>query len=377
LLGPPLLYHILQARDPDFREQFKVKVDFAPTVERTPETELAYARFAGTIARLEGLPHCDRDAAALLVDAAARLAGEQDRLTACFSDVADLLREAAVVAGHRGAPLVQAADLGRALDARRHRVAGHEDELQRRVALGDLLIHTSGTQIGRINGLSVLSTGDHSFGRPVSLAATVAVGTTGLVNIEREIRMSGPLHSKGILTLGGYLNRRYGGQRPLVFNATIGFEQMYEEVDGDSASVAELVALLSAIAGIPLRQGLAVTGSVNEAGEVQPVGGVTEKVEGFFDACRARGLDGEQGVVLPSRSMRQLMLRDDVVAAIAEDRFQLWAATTVDEVVELLTGRPADEVHGAVVARLEALLALARPQRNGGSARRGVGAPPP
>jgi lon-related putative ATP-dependent protease len=365
LLGPPLLYYYLQARDADFREQFKVKVEFAPTVERTPETELAYARFAGTIARLERLPHCDREAAALLVDAAARMAGEQDRLTACFSDVADLLREAAVTAGARGAGLVEAADLRQALEARRHRGAGHEDELRRRVALGELLIHTRGTQVGRINGLAVLRTGDHSFGRPVSLVATVAVGTTGLVNIEREIRMSGPIHSKGILTLGGYLNRRYGGERPLVFNATLGFEQLYEEVDGDSASVAELVALLSAISGIPLLQALAVTGSVNEAGEVQPVGGVTEKVEGFFDACRVQELTGEQGVVLPARSARQLVLREEVVAAVAEGRFRLWAASSVDEVVALLTGRPADEVHGAVVARLEELLAIGKAQRRG------------
>jgi len=370
LFGPRHVYYSLRAQDPAFSELFKVQADFADAVDRTPEAEQAYARFISTIVRSEGLPHATAAAAAALVDQGSRIAGEQDRLTARFSDLADVLREAAVHARARGATLIDARDIKAAVAAKRERGGWIEAELRRMVATGDLAVHAAGRAIGRIKGLSVLQVGEHAFGQAMEIAATVAVGTSGLIDIEREVQMSGPIHSKGVLILGGYLNRRYGGEHPLAFNATLSFEQMYEEIEGDSASVAELVALLSALGEFPARQDIAITGSINEAGEVQVVGGVTHKVEGFFDVCRIQGLTGTQGVVLPARNVRHLVLRDDVVAAIAAGEFHIYAAECVDEVLELIFERPAADIHAGVERRLAALLDAWRGITKPGRARR-------
>ena len=228
---------------------------------------------------------------------------------------------------------------------------------------GTVLLETTGTAVGRINGLSVLSLGDYSFGHPVRLTATVGPGRRGVVSIEREVEMSGPIHGKGVMILGGYLTRAYGQAGPLSLSASLVFEQSYGMIEGDSASLAELCVLLSAVSGVPLRQDVAVTGSVNQHGQVQPVGGVTEKIEGFFDLCNARGLTGTQGVFVPASNRRHLMLRDDVVEAVSDGRFHIWHGEVVEDVLHLLTGMPADEVHQVVASRLteyaETLKALA------------------
>jgi predicted ATP-dependent protease len=278
--------------------------------------------------------------------------------------VLDLVREAAFRAGRNGHALVGADDVARAIAARTHRANLVEERLGRMIAEGTLVIDTAGEAVGQVNGISVVSLGDHAFGRPARITARTFTGKPGVVDIEREAKLGGPLHSKGVMILTGFLAGRYARERPLALSASIAFEQQYEEIDGDSASSAELYALLSSLAGIPLAQGLAVTGSVNQRGEIQAVGGINEKIEGFFDVCRARGLGGQQGVVIPEANVRHLMLRDDVVEAVRAGQFHVHAVATVDEGLTLLTGLPAGEAgadgrfpQGSVNAAVERALA--------------------
>jgi predicted ATP-dependent protease len=378
LIGTPLLYYLLYQLDEDFCELFKVKVDFDDSFPRTPESEALYARFIAGVCRDDGLLPFAAGAVAALLEHGARLVDHQDRLSARLGLLQDTVREAAVHAVQRRADVVERADVERALAERIRRVNLLEERLGRLVSEGSLLIATDGEAVGQVNGISVLSTGDHAFGRPSRITVRTYSGEPGVVDIEREAKLGGRIHSKGVMILTGFLAGRYARERPLALAASIAFEQHYEEIEGDSASSAELYALLSSLAGIPLSQAIAVTGSVNQQGEIQPVGGINEKIEGFFDVCRPRGLTGRQGVVIPEANARHLMLRDDVVAAIRAGRFHVWTVSTVDEGLALLSGRepgerrdgryPAGSFNAAVDEALAAGVARLRQLRVDGHA---------
>lgn len=366
LIGNPLLYYLLYAYDEDFQKLFKVKADFATMLDRTPENVMQYALFVAAICRQDGLRPFDREAVAAVVEHGARLAGDQEKLSARFGEIADLLHEANFWAGRNGHTHVTAADVRRAIEEKRHRSNLVEERLQEVIAQGTLMIDVTGEALGRVNGLSVVELGDYAFAYPSRVTAVVSAGRTGIVDIQREVKLGGPIHSKGVLILSAYLGHKYGQEQPLSLSASLVFEQSYSLVEGDSASLTETLALLSALSGIPLKQGIAVTGSINQHGQVQPVGGINEKIEGFFDACKARGLTGEQGVIIPAGNVRHLMLREDVVEAVRAGQFHIWPITTVDEGLELLTGRPAGErgpdgtypegtVNRAVMDRLRAI----------------------
>jgi len=343
LLGPPLLYYLLSGADEDFKELFKIAADFDDRVERTPETTLLYARFIAGVARREKLLPFDRDAVARIVERAARLTGDADRLSAGLREIVDLLQEADQLASGAGKASVTAAEVQEAIDAQFRRGDRIYRRLQEEIGRKTIRIETDGEQIGQVNGLSVMTLGGLSFGNPSRITARIRLGRGEVVDIEREVELGGPLHSKGVLILSGLLGGRFGGTRPLSLNASLVFEQSYGGVDGDSASAAELFALLSALAEAPISQSFAVTGSVDQLGRIQAIGGVNEKIEGFFDACGITGFTGRQGVIIPASNVRHLMLRHDVVAAAAEKQFRIVPIETVDQGLELLTGLPAGE----------------------------------
>jgi lon-related putative ATP-dependent protease len=341
LIGSPALYSALYDSDEDFPKLFKLKAEFATCMPRNVESEGAYALFVSTVARQEKTLPFDSTAVARIIEYGSRAAEDRDRLSTCFGEIADLVREAAHLARRNGHEAVTAADVRSAEQARRFRRNLAEERLKEALVGGTVLLETAGAAVGRINGLSITGTGDYIFGYPVRLTATTAPGRRGVVSIEREVALSGPIHGKGVLILGGFLLQKYGQTGPISLSASLVFEQSYTLVEGDSASLAELCVLVSAAAGAPLRQDIAVTGSVNQLGQVQSVGGVIQKIEGFFDLCRAKGLTGTQGVLIPASNRRQLMLRDDVVEAVSAGQFHIWAAAEVDEALELLTGLPA------------------------------------
>jgi lon-related putative ATP-dependent protease len=343
LVGEPLVYYLLESLDPDFPALFKMAADFDSEVPRNPENAAGYARLIATLADREGLRGFAAPAVARIIDQAARLAEDAERLSTQIRPLADLMREADHLAGAGGSPSVELNHVEAALAARR----GRHDRLCRRyqeeILRDRLLIATGGLHVGQINGLAVVSLGEGSFGHPVRITATVRLGEGEVIDIEREVELGGPIHSKGVLILSAFLAGRFGWNMPLSLKASLVFEQSYGGVEGDSASLAELCALISALSGAPIRQSLAVTGSVNQFGVVQPVGGVNEKIEGFFDICKARGLSGDQGVLIPAANRRNLMLRDEVVEAARQGLFRIWAVASVDEAIELLTGLPAGE----------------------------------
>jgi lon-related putative ATP-dependent protease len=338
LIGERLLYYLLHHFDPDFRELFKVSADFEETMDLRDDGVPLYARLVATLARREGLLPLDRAACARVIEQAARLAADAEKLTVRVQDITDLLRESDYWAKQGGREHVTAADVRQAIDARIRRADRLRERMQEEIRRGTLLIDTSGEQIGQVNGLSVVMLGEFAFGHPSRLTARVRLGKGEVLDIQREVELSGPIHSKGVLILSGFLGARYCPDRPLSLSASLVFEQTYGEVEGDSASCAELFALLSALAEAPLKQSLAVTGSVNQHGEVQAIGGVNEKIEGFFDVCRQRGLGGDQGVLIPASNVKHLMLREDVVQACREGKFHVYPVSTVDEGIELLTG---------------------------------------
>ncbi len=343
LVGSPWLYYLLYYLDPEFRELFKVKVDFGPDVARTPEHVAAFARLLATAAREEGLLPFDRTGVARLVEHSSRQVEDQERLATTFAELLDVAREAHFWASRNGHARVTGEDVQRAVAARRYRSNRIEERLRDLITEGTLLIDTAGAAVGQVNGIAVVPIGDYWFGKPSRITARTFLGRGGIVDIEREARTGGRIHSKGVLILSGYLGWRYAQRLPLSLSASLGFEQVYEEIEGDSASSAELYAILSALAGLPLRQDLAVTGSVNQNGEVQAIGGVNAKIEGFFDVCAARGLTGQQGVLIPAANVRHLMLREDVVETVRAGRFHVYAVRTIDEGIALLTGKEAGE----------------------------------
>ncbi|MEW5974947.1 MAG: ATP-binding protein [Acidobacteriota bacterium] len=343
LIGNPLLYHLLYSADEDFQKLFKVKTEFTTRMVRTTDSEQSYALFVSTIAKLEKTLPFDRGAVARIVEYGSRAAADQDQLSTRFGDIADLIREAAHRASRNAHGTVTAEDVKATEEARRYRQNLAEERYQELLLKETLLVDTSGTAVGRVNGLSVSTVGDFAFGHPVRITATVGPGRRGVLSIEREVELSGPIHGKGVLILSGYLLRKYAQNGPLGLSASLVFEQSYGMVEGDSASLAELCVLLSVLAQRPLRQDVAVTGSVNQHGGVQPVGGVNEKIEGFFDLCRARGLTGTQGVLIPSANRSNLMLRDDILDAVRSGQFHVWTAEEVDDALRLLTGAPVGE----------------------------------
>ena len=363
LIGPPHVYHLLYQLDHEFRELFKVKADFSPVLESTPEHRANYAAFVSRWVRENGLRHFDRDAVARTIEYGARLCEDKQKLSARLMDICDVVSEASFWATRLGHAIVRGDDVRLAVRKREYRSNLLEERLQELVERGTLVIATEGRRAGQVNGLSILDLGDYSFGRPVRVSARAAVGRAGVASIEREIELSGPIHSKGVMILAGYLSATYAQELPLAVSATLTFEQSYDEIEGDSASSTELYALLSALSGVPLDQGIAVTGSVDQHGSVQAVGGVTRKIEGFFAACKAKGLTGGQGVVVPAANVQNLVLDEEVVEAVRDGRFHVWAVRTVDEGIELLTGMaagersadgsyPAGSVHGLVQQRL-------------------------
>jgi predicted ATP-dependent protease len=360
LIGPPLLYYLLHQLDEDFRELFKVKADFAPEMDWSEENVLSHARFVSRWVRAAGLRHFDRAAVALLIEHSARLRESQRKLSTRLMDISDVVSEASFWAGRAGRELVEAEDVERAIEKREYRSNLLQERVEELIADGTIRIETAGTREGQVNGIAVVDLGDHAFGKPARVTARTSVGRGTVASVEREIELSGPIHSKGFLILSGYLAGTYGRKQPLSLGASITFEQAYDEIEGDSASSAELYALLSALAGVPLKRAIAVTGSVDQHGAVQAVGGVTHKIEGFFAVCKANGLTGEQGVIVPAANVHNLMLRDDVVAAVRAGDFHVWAVQTIDEGLELLTGRPADEVHALVEARLSGYAEIVR-----------------
>lgn len=338
LIGIPLLYDMVYVLDEDLRKLFKVKADFDTDMPRTPKHVDVYASFISRIARERALLPLDRSAVTRLVEHSAWLAGDQEKLSTRCVEISDLAAEASFWAAKEGSQVCRAAHVCQAIDKKIYRSNLVQEKVREIIAQGTIYIDTAGKQQAQINGLAVQSLGDYQFARPVRVTAQTSVGTGGVANIEREAHLSGPLHNKGFLILGSFLAGRYGQDKPLAVDAQITFEQCYDEVEGDSASSAELYALLSSLAGLPLRQDIAVTGSVDQQGRIQAVGAVTRKIEGFFDVCASKGLTGQQGVLIPSSNIRHLMVRDDVVDAVRQGRFHVWAVETIDQGIEILTG---------------------------------------
>ncbi|THF58064.1 Lon protease family protein [Pseudothauera rhizosphaerae] len=341
LVGEREMFYLLNEHDPDFPELFKVAADFDDDLPRTAENELHFAGLLAKLARQSALQPFDRVAVARLIEHGSRLAEDGGRLSLHTRQLADVMREADLLARNAGQPVVGRTHIDRAVAARARRFGRYAEQVRESMLDGTTLIATAGEQAGQINGLVVVELGGERFGHPMRITATVRLGEGDVVDIERETELGGAIHSKGVLILSAFLASRYARHQPLSLSASLVFEQSYTPVEGDSASLAELCALLSALADVPIRQSLAITGSINQFGGVQAIGGVNEKIEGFFDLCAARGLTGEQGVVIPTACIRHLMLRDDVVEAVAAGRFAVHAVATVDEAMEVLTGMPA------------------------------------
>lgn len=343
MIGDAYLYETAYAVDEDFKKIFKVKADFDTVMDRKEEAQLKYAAFIRKICSDEKLLPFDRGGAAAVIEYGVRLAGRQKKLSTEFHRITDILREASYWAGKDGSPTVTEKHVDRAVAEKNYRKKMIEEKIQELIEEGIILIDSAGARVGQVNGLSVYDLGEYAFGKPSRITAQTSMGKAGIINIEREADLSGRTHNKGVLILAGYLRGKYAQDKPLNLTASICFEQSYGGIDGDSASSTEVYAILSSLAGVPIRQEVAVTGSVNQNGEIQPIGGVNQKIEGFFDVCKARGLTGTQGVMIPRQNIEDLMLRKDLVEAVAAGRFHIYPVKTVDEGVEILTGVPAGE----------------------------------
>ncbi|HSB67686.1 MAG TPA: AAA family ATPase [Anaerolineales bacterium] len=338
LIGRPDIFQLLLSYEPHFHELFKVKAEFDTAMTRNNEHTREYAAFATTLCTNENLKHLDRSAMSRLVEHGSRLADDQEKLTTRFGEISDVIREASYYAGLDGADLISAKHIRKAIEERDYRSNMIQERLQEMIERGVIKIDISGKKVGQINGLSVLGLGDISFGQPNRITVSLSLGREGVVNIEREAKLSGPTHTKGVLILSGFLASRYAQDKPLSLSARLVFEQSYGGVDGDSASSTELYAILSALSDLPVNQAIAVTGSVNQKGEVQAIGGANEKIEGYFEVCKVIGLTGEQGVLIPESNVDNLMLKETVVEAIKEGKFHIWPVRTIDEGIEVLTG---------------------------------------
>jgi lon-related putative ATP-dependent protease len=368
LIGDRQLYYLLAAADPDFNELFRVQADFEDQIQREDGNQEMYARLVASIAHQNKLRPFDRGGVARVIEHSARLAEDATKLSMNMETIATLMREANYWAGESQSTTVKALDVQKAIDNQIYRADLVRQRDQETILRNFYLLDTDGEKVGQVNGLSVLQLGNFSFGRPSRITARTWIGKGDVVNIDREVDLSGPIHSKGVMILSGFLGARYAQDKPLALSASLVFEQSYGGVEGDSASSAELYALLSSIAGVPIKQSLAVTGAVNQYGEVEAIGGVNEKIEGFFDICHQRGLTGKQGVLIPASNVPNLMLRSDIVKAVEAGKFAIYPVKTVDEGIELLTGMPAGQIdsdgkypansiNGKVQSRLEEMAA--------------------
>jgi len=341
LIGEPLYYYLLYAHDEEFQKLFKMKVDFDVEMDRNRRNMKDYARLISSVCEDEKLRHFDPAAVARVVDYGSRMAEDQSKLSTLFNKVVEIIYEANTWAGYDKAELVQVAHVQKAIEEKKYRSAMIEEKIQEHIARDTLMINVYDRKVGELNGLAVYVMGDYMFGKPVRITAKTFMGEKGLVNIEREIHMSGNIHSKGVLTLSGYMGAQYAQDKHLSLSASLTIEQSYSGIEGDSASSAELYTLLSSLSGLALKQGIAVTGSVNQNGEIQPVGGINQKIEGFFQVCRQKGLNGEQGCIIPKQNLAQMMLAEEIVAAVRAGVFTIWAVEHIDEGIEILSGLPA------------------------------------
>ncbi len=341
LIGNSQIYHTLLAMDSDFRKLFKIKVEFEDDAPINEDNVNKLARFVHGFCEQEELPQLDKYAMAKIVEYASRIAGDNTKLSTRFNDLAQIIGEAGTWARLSKSKIVTEEFINKALKERIERVKKYDTKYLEMIKDNSLLITTSGNEIGQINGLTVLTIGDYTFGKPAKITVNTYTGKTGIVNIEREVELSGSTHSKGVLILSGYLGEMFAQDIPLCLTASICFEQLYNGVDGDSASSTELYALLSSLSGIPINQAIAVTGSVNQKGQIQPIGGVNEKIEGFFQICKMRGLDGSHGVMIPVQNVKNLQLSDEIVDAVKNKLFHVYSVSTIEEGIEVLTGVPA------------------------------------
>ncbi len=341
LVGEPEVYNLLWRLDEDFKKVFKVKAEFDSVMPANQANMRSYYEFTRRMVDEEHLIPFDISGMQAVVEYGKRLSGRRDKLTTRFSAISDIIRESAFCAQQKKASRVTRKDVYTAINRKRMRINLVEEKIQELFDENILLISTSGTAVGQINGLSVYSIGEYSFGRPTRITASTSLGRAGIINIEREADLSGPIHNKGVLVLTGYLRHMFAQDKPLVMSASLTFEQSYSGVDGDSASSAEIYVILSSLGNIPIRQNIAVTGSVNQKGEIQPIGGVNEKVEGFYDVCKSRRLTGDQGVIIPHQNVKDLLLRPDVIEAVEKGKFHIYPIKTINEGIEILTGMPA------------------------------------
>ena len=341
IVGNDTIYQSLLAMDSDFRKLFKIKVEFEEDAPLTEENMNKLARFIHGFCEKEELPHLDKSAVSKIVEYASKISGKQETLSTRFTDIAQVVGEAATWAKMDKKKIVTADYINIALKERIERVKKYDAKYMEMIKENTLLIDTTGMQVGQINGLTVMTIGDYTFGKPVKITANTYMGKTGVVNVEREVELSGSSHSKGVLILTGYLGEMFAQDIPLSLTASICFEQLYNGVDGDSASSTELYAILSSLSGIPINQSISVTGSVNQKGEIQPIGGVNDKIEGFYQVCKMRGLDGSHGVMIPTQNVKNLSLSEEIVEAVKNKKFHIYAISTIEEGIEILTGVPA------------------------------------
>ena len=366
MMGSPHTFRLLYAYDDEFRKIFKVRADFADQMDRKEDSIHGYATFISTICHQEGLRHFAPEAVAAVVDYGSRLVEDGGKLSLRFGDIADIVRESSYWTEHGGDGLVKASKVRKAIEEKEYRSNLIEERIGELIEEGTIMVDVDGEVVGQVNGLSIYDLGDFSFGKPSRITVQTYMGKEGVVNIERKAELSGRTHDKGILILSGYLGGKYAENKPLSLSASVCFEQSYDMIDGDSASSTELFAILSTIADAPIKQGIAVTGSVNQRGEIQPIGGVNRKIEGFFDVCKVKGLTGEQGVIIPRKNVKNLMLREDVVEAVKVGKFHVYPIEHVDQGIEILTGvkcgergedgkYPEGTINARVVERLNAM----------------------
>jgi lon-related putative ATP-dependent protease len=375
LVGETRYYYMLYQADPEFKKIFKVKAEFDSTMERNAANVQEYAKFMCTLVNKEGLKHLDDTGIGSIVEYSSRLASDQEKLSTQFTEISDIIREANYYAQTNGSEHITHEHVHQAIEAKIYRSNLIEEKLGEMIERGSILVDTSGEKVGQVNGLAVLGMGDYMFGKPSRITASIGLGKEGIIDIEKKAEMGGPTHTKGVHILTGFLTSRYAKKHPLSLTARLTFEQSYSGVDGDSASSTETYAMLSALSGVPIKQSFAVTGSVNQKGEVQAIGGVNQKIEGFFDLCKFRGLSGEQGVMIPKSNVKNLMLREDVVEAVKNGKFHIYPVETIDQGIEVLTGVaagdpdsdgefPEDSINYLAQKKLDEMAELLAPKKN-------------
>src|SRR6056297_3894082 len=353
LIGNPYIYQLLYHYDEEFKKLFKIRADFDYEMKRSKENMKNFASFISSVCRKEDLNHFKPEAVAKVVEYGSRMSEDKDKMTARFNQILELIYEADALSDVNSHDLVEREDVKKAIDEKIRRSNLIEEKIQEKIEDEHILVDVDGEESGQINGLSVYQTGQYSFGRPTRITAQTFMGQEGVINIEREAEMSGKIHNKAVLIFSGYLGNQYAQDTPLSLNASLAFEQSYGGIDGDSATAAELIAILSSISGYPVRQDLAITGSMNQKGKIQPIGGVNEKIEGFYKVCKNKEITGTQGVIIPEQNKDNLMLEEEVINAIEDDKFQLYSISNIDEAIELMFDRPADEVHQKVKEVME------------------------